>query len=133
MDAAKEAAQADVRIVSIGFGSEEGSKITIVDPETGARTQLTDREGNVVVSRVDGKLLRDIALETDGAYVPAGVSALDLESIVREHIQPIARMSAETRERITPNEQYPWCVLASLIFMFAAIWIGSHTGRRVAG
>jgi len=132
MDAAKEAADADVRIVSIGFGSEEGSQITIVDPETGARTKLTDREGRVVTSRVDGKLLREIALATEGAYVPAGVSALDLESIVREHIQPMVRMSAETRERIIPNEQYPWCVLASLVFMFAAVWIGSQTGRRDA-
>ena len=37
-----------MRIVSIGFGSEEGSQITLVDPDTGARTLLTDRDGKPV-------------------------------------------------------------------------------------
>jgi len=129
-EAAKEAAKDDIRIVTIGFGSEKGSEITLVDPDTGARSKLTDRDGKVVVSRVDGELLRSIALDTDGAYVPAGVSALDLESIVKQHIQPMVRMSAETRERIIPHEQYPWFVLAALVFMFGAIWLGSRPGRR---
>ncbi len=130
VDAAKEAAKEDIRIVTIGFGSEKGSPITLVDPDTGARKQLTDSSGKVVISRVDGDLLRKIALETDGAYVPAGTSALDLPSIVNEHIEPMVRMSAETRERIIPNEQYPWFVLAALVFMFGAVWLGSQPRRR---
>ena len=55
-----------IPVVTIGFGSEEGSPITLTDPETGAKTQLKDRDDTVVVSRLDGELLREIALKTDG-------------------------------------------------------------------
>ena len=42
-DAAKKAVEASIRIVSVGFGSEDGSRITLVDPDTGARSFLTDK------------------------------------------------------------------------------------------
>ncbi|MEM9489688.1 MAG: VWA domain-containing protein [Myxococcota bacterium] len=131
LDAAQEAVEAGVRVVAIGFGSEEGSQITLVDPETGARSLLTDSAGQPVISRLDGKLLREIALKTEGAYVPAGVAALDMEPIVREHIQPLARDADQTsRVRTIPREHYPWFILGSLIFLFIAVALGAATGRR---
>ena len=131
LDAAEKAQNAGIHIVTIGFGSEEGSEIHITDPETGARTLLTDNGGNVVRSRLDGELLREIALRTDGVYVPAGVAALDLESIVEAHIEPLARgAAAEATVRVIPGEQYPWFVLGSLVALFAAVWIGSTGSRR---
>jgi len=127
MDAAKEAAAAGIRIVTIGFGSEQGSEITLTDPETGARSLLTDRDGNVVKSRLDGELLRKIALATEGVYVPAGVAALDLESIVERHVKPIVR-ETESATRTVTVEHYRWFVLAALVALVAAVWVGSTTG-----
>jgi Ca-activated chloride channel family protein len=124
LDAAKEALAAGVRIVTIGFGDEKGSEITLVDPDTGARKILTDRGGNVVRSRLDGETLRQIALATQGAYVPAGTAALDLESIVRDHIQPLARAAAEKSMRRVPVDHYPWCLLLALAALLGASWVG---------
>jgi Ca-activated chloride channel family protein len=129
LEVAKEARAAGIRIVAIGFGSETGSEITLVDPETGAKSLLTDRDGQVVKSRLDGELLRTIALETEGAYVPAGTAALDLESIVAEHIEPIARAAQPASVRIVPEDQYPWFVLGALVCLCGAVWVGSTTGR----
>lgn len=130
LDAAREAKRAGVRIVSIGFGDERGSEITLVDPTTGARSYLTDRSGQLVRTRLDGKTLRDIALATDGAYVPAGVAALDLESIVREHIQPRVRERADTTVRTVPKEHYPWLLLLSLLSLCGAVLAGARPGGR---
>ena len=130
LDAADRATEAGIQIVAIGFGSEEGSAITVTDPETGARSVLVDNDENVVHSRLDGEMLREIALRTDGVYVPAGVAALDLESIVEEHIEPLARgAAAESMVRVIPGEQYPWFILGSLFALLGAVWVGS-TGRR---
>jgi len=131
MEAADRARQEGIRVVSIGFGSEEGSPITLTDPKTGARTQLRDRDDKVVISRLDGKLLRDIAEKTEGAYVPAGTSGLDLESIVAERIEPIAREGAEAGVRTVPAERYPWFVLASLLFLIAATAVGGAASPEV--
>jgi Ca-activated chloride channel family protein len=130
MDAAQKALEAGVRIVTIGFGSEQGSEITLTDPETGAQSVLTDRDGNVVRSRLDGKLLRELALKTEGAYVPAGTAALDLESIVEAHVEPMVQQATDTLTRTVPVEHYRWFVIAALAALVAAVWAGSGSGHR---
>ena len=130
-EAAEKATEAGIRIVAIGFGSEDGSDITLTDPETGARRALVDGDGNVVRSRLDGELLRAIALKTDGVYVPAGTAALDLESIVDAHVKPIVR-NTETVARAVAVERYHWFIAASLVSLCAAIRVGSRTGWRKA-
>jgi Ca-activated chloride channel family protein len=125
LDAAKVALDAGIRIVAIGFGDEKGSDIVLKDAETGARKVLTDRSGNVVKSRLDGETLRKIALGTEGAYVPAGTAALDLESIVRDHIQPLARMAAEKSLRRVALDHYPWCLLVAVVALLGAAWSGA--------
>lgn len=130
-EAAEKAKEQGVRIVAIAFGSEEGSQITLTDPRTGAKTVMT-YQGQPVISRVDGELLRDMALTTDGAFVPAGMAALDLESIVREHIDPMVAETAVSSVRVVPGERYPWFVLASLAALLAAVYLGATPARRVA-
>ncbi len=130
LDAAQAAVEAGVRVVTIGFGSETGSEITLTDPETGARTLLTDRDGQVVRSRLDGELLREIALDTEGVYVPAGTSALDLDSIVGAHVEPLISDSVTRQTRPVIIEHYRWFVLGSLIALCAAVWVGSTRGGR---
>jgi len=125
LDAAKDAAAAGVRIVAVGLGSEEGSPIVITDPKTGAKTPML-HDGTPVVSKLDGATLRQMAEVTEGVYVPAGTSALDLESIVREHIQPIVREEADEAMRVVPAERYPWLVLLSILALVAAVAVGSR-------
>ena len=66
LEAVEEAVGAGVRIVAIGFGSETGSEVLLTDPDTGARNVLLDSDGNAVRSRLDGDLLREIALAAEG-------------------------------------------------------------------
>lgn len=128
LDAAAAAVEAGIRIVTIGFGSEAGSEITLVDPQTGARSVLTDRDGRVVRSRLDGELLREIALATEGVYVPAGTAALDLDSIVATHVEPLVTESTRQLARRGPVEHFRWFVLAALLCLVGAVWVGSTAG-----
>ena len=126
--AAEQARDLGVRILAIGFGDEGGAPITITEPNTGARTQLRDDNGVVVQSRLDGDLLRELASITDGAYIPAGTGALDLESIYEAHIAPLTRGSIDGRERRIPNEVYQWPLLASMMFLFGAL-LSTYSAR----
>ena len=130
LEAVEEAAAAGVRIVAIGFGSETGSEIVVTDRETGARNVLLDSDGNVVRSRLDGDLLREIALMADGAYVPAGTSAVDLDSIVEAHIRPMVADASARVVRRDPTEHYRWFVLGALLSLVAAVWVGSTGAGR---
>jgi Ca-activated chloride channel family protein len=128
-EAAKVARDAGVKIVAVGLGSETGSEITLTDPETKAKTKLM-HEGKPVISKLDGESLRKIALTTEGAYVPAGTSAIDLDSIMESHVTPIVRAASDSARRTIPAERYQWLVLASLVCLLAALWIGSAAGER---
>lgn len=131
LEAAQELKREGIRVVAIGFGDERGSEITLTDPATGARSFLVDRAGQLVRSRLDGKTLRDIALATQGAYIPAGVASLDLESIIREHIQPLVRDQPQTATRTQPKEHYPALILLSLLSLLLAVRL-SVGARRVS-
>ncbi len=133
LDAVEAVVAAGIRVVAIGFGSETGSEITLTDPGTGARSVLTDKDGVVVRSRLDGELLREIALRSEGVYVPAGTSALDLDAIIEAHVEPLVTDAAARITRRSPTEHYRWFVLAALLSLVAAVWIGSTSGAHRGG
>ena len=121
LEAAENAAERGIRILAIGFGAETGSEIPITDPDTGARTLLRNADGAVVQSRLDGDLLREMALITSGAYIPAGTGVLDLDSIYRRHIAPLTRGRLETRARTVRNDAFQWAVLLGLLALLGAV------------
>jgi Ca-activated chloride channel family protein len=134
LDAAREAAEADIKIIAIGFGDEAGSEIPLTDPRTGARTLVLDTDGQPVRSRLDGDLLREIALATDGAYVPAGTGVLDLESIYEHHIARLTRGRLEARGHTVRDEHYQWPLLLGLVFLVSSVLVaaGPLTLRALA-
>src|SRR3984893_16245857 len=66
--AAKAAADAGVRIFTIGVGTPQGSLIQVAD-ENGGTSFVKDSGGQVVKSKLDEKRLRQIAEATGGAYL----------------------------------------------------------------
>ncbi|HYC57140.1 MAG TPA: VWA domain-containing protein [Candidatus Binatia bacterium] len=132
VEAAKEAAERGVKILAIGFGDENGSEIRITDPQTGARKPLRDGNGKPVISRLDGDLLREIALATGGAYIPAGTGVLDLQSIYDRHIAGLTRGELDGQNRTIRNEAYQWAVLLAVMFLVASVAAsGSGRARRM--
>jgi Ca-activated chloride channel family protein len=132
LDAAKEAAERGIRILAIGFGDENGSEIVVTDSDTGARTVLRDADGRPVRSRLDGELLREIAVVTQGAYVPAGTGVLDLESIFEEHVRPLMRGMGEERGQTIHKEGFQWAVLVALLALLASVALQSSRSSYFA-
>ena len=121
LKAAEEAAERGIKIITIGFGDEAGSEIQYTDPVTGARTVVKNADGQPVQSRLDGETLRQIALATQGAYVPAGTGALDLESIYHAHIAPLTRGQLDQNGHAVRREGFQWAVLLSFLCLVASL------------
>ncbi len=132
LDAAKAAAEAGIIIIAIGFGDELGSEIYTTDPRTGVRELLRDADGRAVRSRLDGELLRDLALATNGAYVPAGTGVLDLESIYQQHIAPLTLGKLDPRGKTVRDEGYQWAVLLGLVFLVSSAAVSGGLARAGA-
>jgi Ca-activated chloride channel family protein len=129
LEAAKAARDAGVKIVAVGIGSETGSQIMITNPATGAKEPLL-HDHAPVISKLDGNTLRQLALTTEGAYIPAGTGAVDLDAIMESHVRPIVRSAGEAATRVVPAERFQWPVLGALLCLLAALWVGAGAGQR---
>jgi Ca-activated chloride channel family protein len=130
-EAAKAAKDAGVKIVAIGLGSVEGTQILITDPESGVQEVVKDSDGKPVISKIDEDLLRKISVElTDGVYIPAKVNALDLKTIVEEHIDPLEEEAEIEYAKPVPALLFQWMVLGALLCMIGAVLASIGAARR---
>ena len=129
LDVAKDAIERGIKIVAVGLGDEAGSEIRITDPRTGVQQQVLDADNRPVVTRLDGETLRELALATEGVYIPAGTGTLDLKSIYDAHIKPLVRGELSTEGRAIRRDAFQWLILAGLILLVAAVVLGH---RRAA-
>jgi Ca-activated chloride channel family protein len=99
-EAAKAAAERDVKVICVGLGdTEEGMRIPIRD-EAGGLSYMK-HDGQEVWSKMDETLLKEIALTTKGAYIPAKTRAYDLGQVYADHLAGLTRgeITAEKRKR----------------------------------
>ena len=121
--AAAQAAEMGVRVFTIGVGSPEGKPI----PMNGEL--LKDRDGNIVVTRLDETVLQDIAKAGDGVYVRAGNSEFGLNPIIDD----IRRMEDEKYSSIVFeefDEQFMYFMGIALFFFVLEMLIGDRKSKR---
>lgn len=112
--------EAEVRIFALGVGEEKGAPIPLA--EGGFKK---DRDGNVVLSKLDPARLTRLASATGGAYVQAGPSVSDVkqlyESEIREKLQAAER---DARRDKVWNERFQWPLAGALLMMALSAAIG---------
>ncbi|PYJ89336.1 MAG: hypothetical protein DME70_02280 [Verrucomicrobia bacterium] len=116
---AKAAADAGVRIFTVGVGTPEGSLIPITG-EGGATGFVKDSNGQVVKSKLDEKRLKEIAETTGGFYIHLEDGPRTMKQLFDEGL---AKMQAgEIDERLSrqPIERYQWPLGAALLVFSAA-------------
>ncbi|MGA1863668.1 MAG: VWA domain-containing protein, partial [bacterium] len=112
--AASEAKQKGIKIFPIGIGKEGGAPIPLKDGSGFKK----DRQGNLILSKLDEKTLQKIALETGGSYVRSVTGDLDLEKIYLEGIKRLDQKElASTKKRIW-EERFQWFLFLSFILLF---------------
>ena len=121
--AAKTAAEMGVRVFTIGVGSPEGKPIPM-DGEL-----LKDKDGNIVVTRLDEKVLQDIAAAGNGVYVRAGNSEFGLNPIIDD----IKKMEDELYSSGVfeeYDEQFMYFLAIALFFFVLELLIGDRRSKR---
>jgi len=121
--AAKQAADMGVRVFAIGVGSPEGKPIPM-DGEL-----LKDKDGEIVVTRLDEAVLQEVAKAGNGVYVRAGNNEFGLNPII-ENIQ---RMDDEKYSSIVFeefDEQFMYFLGIALFFFILEMLVGERRSRR---
>ena len=123
VSAAQQAAELGVRVFTIGVGSPEGKPI----PFEGEL--LKDKNGEIVVTRLDESILRDVADAGNGLYVRAGTSEFGLNPVINE----IKKMEDEKYSSVVfeeYDEQFMNFFAIALIFFVLEMLIGDRKPKR---
>jgi Ca-activated chloride channel family protein len=118
LDAARNAAQAGLKIYPIGVGTANGAAIPERD-EFGSMQYHHDLNGDVVESKLDERSLKQIADITGGAYFPLGQQGEGLDALYDRYIAPLPRQSLDERREKVRMERFEWPLgLAILLLMW---------------
>ncbi|MBR5700562.1 MAG: VWA domain-containing protein [Bacteroidales bacterium] len=123
VQAAKTLSSEGIKIYTIGVGSAQGQPIPV------RGELLKDKDGNIVVSRLDESSLREIARAGGGAYIHAGNEEFGLNPIVND----IRKMEDEEFNSVVfeeYDEQYMYFLGIALLLFVTEMLIGARRSRR---
>ena len=116
MQAAERAAEQGIRIFTIGIGTPEGAPIEI------GGEFIKDEKGDMVVSKLDEKMLQEIARITGGAYIRATKQSIGLDEIVRA-INDMEQSELSTVRFEEYNEQFQYLIAVAFALLLVEFWL----------
>ena len=114
LEAAKEAAEKNMQVFILGIGSPDGSPIPV---ERGRNDFRKDKDGNVIVTRLNEQMCQEIAKAGNGMYIRVDNSN-SAEKILNEEIGKMAKKDVESQVFTDFDEQFQvlaWLVLILLV------------------
>ncbi|MEI6675972.1 MAG: VWA domain-containing protein [Verrucomicrobiota bacterium] len=117
-----EAKKSGVYIFAIGVGTEDGAYVPNPDFPN---SNMVDRKGKVVLSRLQPDVLRKLATDTNGRYALAG-SGTDIPAIVKLAAKDLDAFEMQGRERRIAIEFYQWLVLPAILFLLVSVVAGTR-------
>jgi Ca-activated chloride channel family protein len=131
MKTAKAAADAGVRIFTVGVGTPEGSLIPITG-EGGGTAFVKDSNGQVVKSKLDEKRLKEIAEATGGFYIHLEDGPRTMRRLFEEGLSKMQAGDIDDRMSRRPIERYQWPLGAALLALTASFLIRERKRVRTS-
>ena len=125
--AAEEAAKSGIRIYTIGVGSEEGVPIP-VKTSGGNVYYKKDKDGKIVLTKLNPKILEEVAHFGGGKYFSAGTD-LDLTTIYKE-ISQMNKSDFGMGREIHYNEQYQLFLLIALLLFIIEFILPDYIQKK---
>src|SRR6266404_1884130 len=128
---AKGAAEAGVRIFTIGVGTPQGSLIPVPRGDDGGTGFVKDSAGQVVKSKLDEKRLREIAEATGGFYLHLESGPQTMAQLYSQGLSNLKAAEIDARLSRTPIERYEWPLGAAMLALTISILVGERKRVRV--
>ncbi|MCJ7684332.1 MAG: tetratricopeptide repeat protein, partial [Desulfobacteraceae bacterium] len=128
LTAAREAAQKGMTIYTVGVGTPAGELIPL--KSRGKGFFVKDDQGQLIKSRLDEKMLQNIAETTGGQYEPLGQQAEGLDAIYKQKLSLVPKHELSERMQKVPIDRFEWPLLLALILLGVEFAISDRKPRR---
>ena len=111
---ATEAQEKGVHIYTIGIGTEKGAPIPIKDG--GEQTYKRDRNGEVVITKLNRELLQQIAINAGGEYLD-GDNTQKVVSQINKILDGTEKSQFDTQKFVDFKDQFQWFLGGALLLL----------------
>ncbi len=125
MEAAARAAEAGVKIYTVGFGTPEGALI----PLPGDGNFVRDQDGKIVRTSLNEAGLTALAKAANGFYVRFTGDA-SMRTVVTQGLSQLKTGEIDARQTRHPIERYRWPLGAGILFLTLAMLFGERRRTR---
>lgn len=119
IDQAKEAARENIIIYTIGMASPSGGPVPIKNTSGRITGYKQERGGGTIISRLNEKLLMDIARITGGEYFRSTAVGSEFKQIFNK-VAKLDKEEFEAREFTDYEHRFQWFLLAALLLIVLA-------------
>lgn len=112
MGAAKIAAEKGIKVYTVGMGTPKGGPI----PTGGSGNFFTDREGNVIITKLNEEMLQQIAASGDGEYIPANNIRTGINALM-DQLEGLEKAELESKVYTEFDEQFQYIALIALLIL----------------
>ncbi|MDT0676424.1 VWA domain-containing protein [Autumnicola musiva] len=118
---AEEAAEAGIKIITIGVGTEKGGPIPI--KRNGIiQNYKKDNAGETVITKLNPETLQQIASEANGEYIPGNITA-EVTDEVQEVLQNIEKTEFEAKQFADFESHFQWFLGLGLLLLFLDLFL----------
>ncbi|WP_159799212.1 VWA domain-containing protein [Flavobacterium sp. MK4S-17] len=120
-EAALNAKEKGIKIITVGVGTEKGGPIPI---KVNGITQSfkRDNEGEVVVTKLYPDALKSIASVTKGGYVYGG-STREVSDYVKNALENVEKTEFESKQVALYESQFQWFLAAAFALLFIDVFL----------
>jgi len=115
LELAKQAQKEKIKIYAIGVGTENGAPIPLKDDD-GVIGYKKDNNGEVVITKMNEKVLEDIAYEGKGKYIN-GNKTQETINIIEDLLLKAEKSEFETKQFSDYKDQFQWFIGFGLLFL----------------
>jgi len=124
VQAAKLAVSQKIQINVIGVGLPEGAPI----PVSGTMSFKKDKDGNVVVSKLDEVMCQQIAVAGGGIYVRAD-NTNNAQKVIADKLDKLAKNDISAENFASYNEQFQSFALVALLLLIIDVFIFNRKNK----
>ncbi|TAJ12755.1 VWA domain-containing protein [Marinilabiliaceae bacterium JC017] len=128
--AAAQAAKKGIKIYTVGMGLPKGAPI----PVKGGKTNefMKDREGNVVISKLDEATLQQVAVSGNGAFIPANNIRNGINNLLDE-LSELEKKELEAKVYTDYEDQFQYFAAFTLLLIFLEFLILERKNKYLKG
>jgi Ca-activated chloride channel homolog len=122
---AKELTEQGIRIFTMAFGTEAGSKVALRDPNGQLRDYLKDKQGQPVLSKVNGEFLKTLSQIGQGSFYHVTFGGDQMKSL-KEDLDLLEKAQFDTLTATSFDEMFQTFLLIAILFALVELVLGNR-------